>query len=126
MRIVAIAGPSCPDCGVRPGVQHLIGCDVPRCVVDGEQHLQHVLFGYDEETEGPGTCGEGCAPEIWSGIWPGVVEARERGWYSILVEGQGWVSVPPGTPEAMEDLNRVHTDLVWDPVQLKRVDPPLV
>jgi hypothetical protein len=123
MRVVATAGTPCYDCGVRVGKQHRVGCDVARCVVDGEQHLQHVLFGFGEtEDSYPGRCSEECAPEIWSGIWPGVQEAEERGWYSIFVEGKGWTSVPAGTPGATADLNRIHVELVWDPVTRKRVD----
>jgi hypothetical protein len=125
LKVVTVAGPHCPDCGVRVNKQHLVGCDVARCIVDGEQHLQHVLFGLDDNgtEEGPGKCCDECAPEVWRGEWPGVREAEQRGWYSILVPGQGWVCVPEGTPDATADLNRVHAELVWDPVTSLYIDP---
>lgn len=108
MKVVATIGRPCPDCGVRVGKPHKSGCDVARCVLDGEQRLQHELFGWR------GRCEDGCAPDTWSGEWPGVQECEEWGWYSIFVPGQGWVIVPEGTPEATADLNRLHRDAQWD------------
>lgn len=48
---------------------------------------------------------------VWTGLWPGVAECRERGWF--CQDGHGsdprWGSFCPcskDAPGAMEDLNR--------------------
>lgn len=110
----------CNDCGVRPGEAHQEGCDVARCMLTGEQRIQHDC--------GPhcGTCScTPCDPDIWSGEWPGVAECREFGWYSIWVKpGPGeqygkWVRASADHPEARADLNRLMTEARWSP-ELKR------
>ena len=52
---------------------------------------------------------------MWSGVWPGVVECREFGWWSLWVDGSGWQRVPAGTPDAAEDLSRLYQgEAKWD------------
>ena len=53
----------CHDCGVEPGQPHLEGCDVARCTTCKGQRL-----GCDCEEENE---------DIWTGIWPGLLEALE-------------------------------------------------
>lgn len=76
----------CPDCDVPAGQCHLDGCDVARCMTTGLQRLGH------------GPCD--CAPDIWTGTWPGKAECNEFGW-----------TYGPGLPY----LNRLHTQAVWSP-----------
>lgn len=60
----------------------------------------------------------------WNGKWWGVAECQEFGWYSIpssKPDGPRWVSCPPGTPDATEDLNRLITEAKWDPEQKRFV-----
>ena len=50
----------------------------------------------------------------WTGLWPGVVECRELGWYAVLQPGKGWVSCAKNTPGASEDLNRLAVLAKWN------------
>jgi hypothetical protein len=86
----------CPDCGVRVGQRHLIGCDVSRCKKTGSQLLSCTLLH-----AGP------CEPCIWTGTWPAEAFARS----------QGWVFGPD-----LPDLNKVYIEeskgnVVWDPAR---------
>lgn len=36
-----------------------------------------------------------------------VRECRRRGWYAVLVPGEGWRPSPPDAPGAIEDRNRL-------------------
>jgi len=99
----------CPDCGAEQGEFHQTGCDIEQCPYCGGQ-----LISCD------------CDPPpplddrmVWTGVWPGVAECREFGWFARLVPGQGWVSCSPEVPGATEDLNRLHTTAMWDR-ELKR------
>ena len=60
----ADATQTCHDCGVRPGQKHKENCDVARCNTCGGQRL-----GCDCEN------GDG---DVWTGIWPGTLEALEQ------------------------------------------------
>lgn len=103
-----------------PGQQHdPAGCDVARCAATGEQWIQcpgelHEYNGREYgEHEGV------CQPTIWTGQWPGEMEATEFGWYSYFdvdstAPGAGpygkWVTCDddPTRPGAKPDLNRVN------------------
>jgi hypothetical protein len=63
----------CPDCGVKPGAEHVPGCDVERCSVCGRQALSCGAC----EDEHPGKHD----PEFarWTGFWPGGPEADALG-----------------------------------------------
>lgn len=63
----------CPDCAVRPGQEHVPGCDVERCSVCGGQVL---MCGACEEQH-PGRHDPGFAR--WSGLWPAVAETEALG-----------------------------------------------
>lgn len=60
----ADANHNCHDCGIRPGQKHMENCDVARCTTCGGQRL-----GCDCED------GDG---DVWTGIWPGTLEALEQ------------------------------------------------
>lgn len=93
----------CPDCGVQPGATHRPGCDVERCADCGHQRISCGCKVMTHE------------PLIWSGKWPGEEECEKRGWFAILVQGRGWQTVPPGTPGACPDLNRLAVETRWNP-----------
>lgn len=124
----------CPDCGVEPGQQHEEGCDVARCVLCGAQDLG---CGYHDDEDDLVRCSNTHEPlpaetmEKWTGVWPGIVECREFGWYSRWTEFSGYdnsdgipdtgPSVPCAAdhPHAHEDLNRLNLagltgELRWD------------
>lgn len=92
----------CPDCHVAPGETHVSGCDVERC---SSCHGQWI--GCDCEDHDP-------KASAWTGEWPGVVECRERGWYSVFLPERGecvrhmgaWWPCTADYPDAGEDLNR--------------------
>ena len=43
----------------------------------------------------------------WTGWWPGVLECRERGWFTRRTRsGDVWEPCGPEEPGASEDLNR--------------------
>lgn len=87
----------CPDCGAEVGQAHRSGhCDVERCTVCRGQRLS-CCGSRDHDPKAA----------AWTGEWPGVVECKELGWFSIRnPHGVGWIPVEPGTPGATEDLNR--------------------
>ena len=99
---------TCHDCGATPTELHQPGCDVEQCYECGSQLI---------------SCGCFCDhnwPEDddrikWTGIWPGVEECQEFGWYAKFSEGSGWVRCSADEPEATEDLNRLWAGrAIWD------------
>jgi len=60
----ADATQTCPDCGVKPGKNHIDGCDVARCTTCGGQAIS---CGHTHENK-----------DEWTGIWPGTLEALEQ------------------------------------------------
>lgn len=90
---------NCPDCGISPGASHKLGCDVARCTGHGIQYLR---------------CADNaCWPTRWTGEWPGALECREWGWYTVMT------TAPYGTKTLTEDLNRLyveyaHGHIFWD------------
>lgn len=59
----------CQDCGAAPGEPHTLHCDVARCLSKGGQRI---------------SCGCGnCGMDIWTGIWPGVMEAHQWGYVCL-------------------------------------------
>lgn len=94
---------TCPDCYVAPGEPHDSGCDVERCSACNGQWISCGCEDHDSQKS------------VWTGEWPGVVECRERGWYSVLLPDRGpcvrgmgnWWPCTQDYPDAGEDLNRL-------------------
>lgn len=119
----------CHDCHVLPGELHTGGCDTERCPECGGQLIGCGCYGRVEELDGEvirPPCGEW--PEDskrlpWTGIYPGVVECIEFGWYSKWDEDRcRWVRCEKDDPKAGADLNRLHPmtgGVLWDK-ELKR------
>jgi hypothetical protein len=59
----------------------------------------------------------------WTGLRPGVAECREFGWYTKRGLGGDWM--PCGKEEwgAVEDLNRPHSEAVWDRLNKRYIRP---
>ena len=89
-----------PVCGTAVGSPHRAGCDVEQCTACGRQPLACL------QTTG-GCPGHDPQAAAWTREWPGAAECRRRGWYAVRVPGQGCVLVPPGTPGAIADPNRL-------------------
>jgi hypothetical protein len=105
-----VAGKLCPDCAVKPGEEHIPGCDVERCPNCGRQAIS--CGCPDEEFEK--------WPKIlWTGEWPGVVECREFGWFAKFTPGKGWIVCGKDDPEAKEDLNRLLQKAKWSPEEAR-------
>jgi hypothetical protein len=95
----------CHDCKAEPGELHVDGCDIERCSACGGQRI-----GCE--------CGFVDARMPWSGEYPGLTECREYGLWSV---GPPWKSVPAGTPDAREDLNRLMSTCFWSAQKQKWV-----
>ena len=61
----------CGDCGVRPGAEHLPGCDIAACSVCGGQRLQCEMVGSCPDHD--------AAFARWTGLFPGVAESTALG-----------------------------------------------
>lgn len=97
----------CRDCAVKPGENHDPGCDVERCPYCGGQRLS--------------CCDESDGPEAlpWTGVWPGVEECIEYGFYCRW--GPPWIPCDKDHPDAGPDLNRLLTQCKWDRAKKKFV-----
>ena len=91
----------CPDCDVAIGELHKQGCDISRCKLHGRQLISCYMPG-------------GCSPTTFTGYFHGTVEAIERGWFSYLEAGKGWIPCDESHPDASPDLNRVMKELNWN------------
>jgi Zn-finger nucleic acid-binding protein len=102
----------CPDCGAKVGELHDGGCDIERCPRCGGQFL---------------ACGckriKDADRIIWSGEKTGIAECREYGFYTVFRPGRGFVQSDRNHPEAIEDLNRLFAECVWDKKLKKFVLP---
>jgi hypothetical protein len=85
---------NCPDCGVQPGMFHLLGCDVERCPDCGGQQIS---CNCDDLQTNP--------RQPWDGEWPGAKECRMLGFWCRW--GPGWIPCDSDHPDATEDLNRL-------------------
>lgn len=112
---------TCPDCGVRPGKAHEIGCDVERCALCGGQRLSCDCI--DDTAKYAAIVEKLGGPLPWTGEWPGIAECREFGlWcHGEPVRGIGYIPCDPGTLGATEDLNRLEFVMRWDSVARKWV-----
>lgn len=101
---------NCPDCAVKPGENHLPGCDVERCGFCGGQMISCSCLGKPEVIKD-----KDLLP--WTGQWPGDAECEKYGLYSKMVAGKGWVSCSKDDPEAGYDLNTLYAKYKWDKKQ---------
>jgi hypothetical protein len=85
---------NCPDCGAAIGEPHRPRCDVECCSVCFGQRLLCDCPGHDP------------LAVVWEGEWPGATACRTLGWWAIRTD-DGWRPCPPGTPGAIEDINRL-------------------
>lgn len=100
----------CPDCGVAIGHNHGPGCAVERCPMCGRQYIgcDHLLTDSDNLLP-------------WTGIWPGVEECREYGFWCKWSDNRGWVPCDADDPDASEDLNQLIMTCTWDQSQRRYV-----
>lgn len=127
----------CHDCGAKPGSFHKPGCDTERCRLCGGQMIScNCIYGVcgmnvrTLEVTHPEIYNKGPTQEMqakydaeiskyggllpWTGIWPGVMECQEFGWYSKMRPGlAGWWVCDIDDPQGTEDLNRLYTEAVW-------------
>src|SRR3974390_3399225 len=94
----------CPECSAQPGQVHRRGCDVELCPYCGDQlvrcHCPEPYPPLDDRM-------------AWNGIFPGVDECEEFGWFARLVPGQGWMTCHRYDHDAEPDLYRLHEDATW-------------
>ncbi|MFI7467476.1 hypothetical protein [Nonomuraea sp. NPDC049646] len=96
----------CSDCHVNPGQPHAAGCDVAQCPDCGRQRLdcaQHTST----------------SPAIWTGLFPGLIEASREGWWHRPDADQGWAECAWDAPGARPNVARVVREaeagtLRWD------------
>lgn len=111
------SSPACPSCHARIGELHTDQCDIAWCAAVGLQR-----YGACDTAHGCRTDPRLDCRTAWSGLHPGFAECRELGWYALLTP-HGWASADPGTPGAIEDLNRLMTEAVWDTRQSRYTVP---
>jgi hypothetical protein len=97
----------CPRCDAAVGALHRPGCTAEPCPYCGGQLV--TCFCEDSDTGVPDD-----DRMAWTGVWPGVAEAREFGWFARPVPGEGWVPCGPNHLAARTDLNRLRVDATWD------------
>jgi hypothetical protein len=107
----------CPSCVAEIGELHADLCDIAWCAAVGLQR-----YGQCDTAHGCRTDPRRDCRTAWSGLHPGFAECRELGWYARLTP-HGWESCDPGTPGAIEDLNRLMTRCTWDEQQQRYVAP---
>ena len=105
-------GNRCPGCGVWPDEIYLAHCEVERCPDCGGQRISC------EEHTSP------VYPRIpWSGEWPGKAECRDFEFYAYWGKDHGWTKCSVAHPGAVEDLNRLYIEAVWDAEQERFILP---
>lgn len=70
----------CHDCGAEVNQKHLRGCDVARCLTCGGQRLS---------CDCKGDKGHG---DIWTGVWPGTIEALEQKLICCWEDTKEWMA----------------------------------
>lgn len=98
------ASDRCPECNVAVGEPHERRCDVERCSNCGGQRYGCGCRHHDPDLS------------VWIGVWPGVVTAYAKGWFSRMTD-EGWVECGENDPDAGPDLNRVAVH------QMRRLQP---
>jgi len=96
----------CHDCGMPVGYPHEEGCDVATCLTTGHQKLS---CGVLRDTH-PGDCGE----DVWTGYWPGTIQAAAAGLWASLIPGRSWQPSNWSDLDAIPDLNGLTTMGTWD------------
>ena len=115
------------SCGARPGEVHRDTCGVARCMWTGQQLIQcdgsfadiarqlrkdghddmaerlayHLSFSEDHD----------CGHDVWTGLWPGVAECEEYGFWCV---GPPWQPCAKDTLGATHDLNRLVRECKWN------------
>ncbi|WP_194894152.1 hypothetical protein [Catenulispora pinisilvae] len=103
------ADPSaCPDCSAAVGTVHADACCVAWCAATGRQRRDGCDAGHGCRTDPRRDC-----RTTWTGTAPGIDDCRRLGWYAVHTP-DGWTSTAPETPGAVEDLNRLIADGVWN------------
>lgn len=93
---------NCPDCGVSVGELHDRGCGIARCRMHGQQWMF--------------CSGEGDhASTTYQGVFPGTAEAMAREWYVKRDPEGRFIQCGADDGEGILDINRVYTELTWDP-----------
>jgi hypothetical protein len=98
----------CPDCAAEVGQLHRRGCAQEICPYCGDPptccECEHGCDGVPDDDRMP-----------WTGDHPLWAACREFGWYVNKVPGrEGWTPCKPDEPGAVEDVDRLFRDAVWD------------
>lgn len=105
-RLMNVTITICADCHANPGQPHEDGCDVARCPDCGRQRIDCARH-------------PSAVPAIWTGLFPGVVEAAREGWWHRWDAERGWVDCAWDEPSAVPNVARVVQEaeagkLIWD------------